>query len=148
MSNHARSDPRLLQEIVRLADMDSVVLVPMLSEGAVLGLLVAANKPGGFTDADVQLLSMFAGPAASFIRSRQIFSRQRVHAARIQRVAALVGGDERGPEPQRAPADRHLARAARPRLRARGLLQRGRRRRPEGRARSPDPWPGAATTAT
>jgi signal transduction histidine kinase/DNA-binding response OmpR family regulator len=90
VSNHARSDPRLLQDIVRLGDMESVVLVPMLSEGTVLGLLVAANKPGGFTDADVQLLSMFAGPAASFVRSRQIFSRQRRHAARIERVAALV----------------------------------------------------------
>ena len=90
LSNHARSDPRLLQEIVRLADMESVVLVPMLSEGSVLGLLVAANKPGGFTDADVQLLSMFAGPAASFLRSRQIFSRQRHHAARLERLAALV----------------------------------------------------------
>ena len=89
-SNHARSDPRLLQDIVRLADMDSVVLVPMLSEGSVLGLLVAGNKPGGFQDADVQLLSMFAGPAASFVRSRQIFSRQRHHAARLERVAALV----------------------------------------------------------
>jgi signal transduction histidine kinase/DNA-binding response OmpR family regulator len=90
VSNHARSDPRLLQDIVRMADMDSVVLVPMLSEGTVLGLLVAANKPGGFTDADVQLLSMFAGPAASFIRSRQIFSRQRRHAARLERLAGLV----------------------------------------------------------
>ena len=38
-----------------------------------LGLIVAANKPGGFTDDDVQLLSIFAGPAASFMRSRQIF---------------------------------------------------------------------------
>ena len=90
LSNHARSDPRLLQDIVRMADMQSVVLVPMLSEGAVLGLLVAANKPGGFTDADVQLLSMFAGPAASFVRSRQIFSRQRRHAARLERLAGLV----------------------------------------------------------
>ena len=53
MSNRARSDPRLLPEIVEAADADSVVLMPMLSEGAVLGLLVAVNKPGGFTDDDV-----------------------------------------------------------------------------------------------
>src|SRR5919108_744608 len=101
VSNHARSDPRLLQEMVRLADADSVVLVPMLSEGTVLGLLVAANKPGGFTDSDVQILSMFAGPAASFIRSRQIFSQQRQHAARLERLAGLVGqmsaAQSRGP---------------------------------------------------
>jgi signal transduction histidine kinase/DNA-binding response OmpR family regulator len=91
VSNRARSDPRLLPEIVEAADADSVVLMPMLSEGAVLGLLVAVNKPGGFTDDDVQLLSIFAGPAASFIRSRQIFDRQRMHALRLERVASLAG---------------------------------------------------------
>ena len=32
-----------------MAEAQSVVLVPMLSEGEVLGLIVAANKPGGFT---------------------------------------------------------------------------------------------------
>jgi signal transduction histidine kinase/DNA-binding response OmpR family regulator len=91
VSNRARHDPRLLPEIVEAAGADSVVLMPMLSEGAVLGLLVAVNKPGGFTDDDVQLLSIFAGPAASFIRSRQIFDRQRMHALRLERVAGLAG---------------------------------------------------------
>ena len=91
VSNRARTDARLLKEIVEAAEAESVVLVPMLSEGSVLGLLMAVNKPGGFTDNDVQLLSIFAGPAASFIRSRQIFDHQRVHAARLERVAALVG---------------------------------------------------------
>ena len=67
------------------------MLVPMISEGEVLGLIAALNKPGGFTDADVQLLSIFAGPAASFLRSRQIFDQQRRHAARLERVAALIG---------------------------------------------------------
>lgn len=91
VSNKARTDPRLLREIVESSDAESVVLVPMLSEGDVLGLLVAVNKPGGFTENDVQLLSIFAGPAASFIRSRQIFDRQRAHATRLERVAALAG---------------------------------------------------------
>lgn len=91
VSNRAKGDSRLIGEIVELVDADSVVLVPMVSEGSVLGLLVAVNKPGGFTEADTQLLSIFAGPAASFIRSRQIFGRERVYASRLERVAALVG---------------------------------------------------------
>src|SRR5438876_2664563 len=91
LSNDARSDPRLVQEAIQLAGAQSVVLVPLMSEGVVLGLLAAADKPGGFTDADVQLLSIFAGPAATFMRSRQIFDRQRRHAERIERVSALVG---------------------------------------------------------
>ena len=91
VSNRARTDPRLIKEMVELLDAESVVLVPMISEGEVLGLFAALNKPGGFTDADVQLLSIFAGPAASFLRSRQIFDHQRRHAARLERVAALIG---------------------------------------------------------
>ena len=91
VSNRAKTDPRLIPEMVELMDTESIVLVPMISEGEVLGLIAALNKPGGFTDADVQLLSIFAGPAASFLRSRQIFDQQRRHAARLERVAALIG---------------------------------------------------------
>jgi len=91
VSNRARTDPRLVPEMVGLMDAESVVLVPMMSEGEVLGIIAALDKPGGFTDADVQLLSIFAGPAASFLRSRQIFDQQRRHAARLERVAALTG---------------------------------------------------------
>src|SRR5207249_8318360 len=54
-------------------------------------LLAAADKPGGFTDEDAQLLSIFAGPAATFVRSRQIFDRQSRHAERLERISTLVG---------------------------------------------------------
>ena len=91
LSNHARTDTRLIREVVEMAEADSVVLVPMVSEGEVLGLLVALNKPGGFTDADVQLMTIFAGPAATFMRSRQIFDRQRRHSHRMERLSALMG---------------------------------------------------------
>ncbi|HEY5907602.1 MAG TPA: GAF domain-containing protein, partial [Vicinamibacteria bacterium] len=91
LSNHARSDPRLIQELVQQADLREVVVVPMLSEGQVLGLIVAANKPGGFGEGDVQLLSIFAGAAGAFLRGRQVFDRQRRHAARLERLSALAG---------------------------------------------------------
>ena len=52
-----------------MAEAQSVVLVPLLAEGEVIGLLGAADKPGGFTDGDVQILSTFAGPVATFLRS-------------------------------------------------------------------------------
>jgi signal transduction histidine kinase/DNA-binding response OmpR family regulator len=91
LSNRARTDPRLIPEMVQLAEAESAVLVPMISEGVVLGLLVALNKPGGFTDADVQILSIFAGPAAGFLRSRELFGHQRRHAERLERASALVG---------------------------------------------------------
>jgi len=91
LSNRARQDPRLVQEVVQVAAAESILLVPMISEGEVLGLLVAVNKPGGFTESDSQLLTIFAGPAASFLRSRSVFDLKRRHATRLERVAALVG---------------------------------------------------------
>ena len=89
--NPGESDPRRLRAAVGLPAAQSVVLVPMISEGELIGVLVAADKPGGFGEADVQLLSLFAGPAASFIRSRQIYDRERENARRLERAAALVG---------------------------------------------------------
>ncbi len=91
VSNRARTDPRLLPEMVQRASVESAILTPMISEGRVIGLLVALNKPGGFTEADAQLLSIFAGPAASFVRSRQVFERQRRHSQRLERLSTLAG---------------------------------------------------------
>lgn len=91
VSHQPGSDPRLAQEIGLLAEAQSAVLVPLVAEGELIGLLGAAEKPGGFTDADVQLLSTFAGPVATFLRGRQSFDRQRRQAARFERLAALVG---------------------------------------------------------
>ncbi len=91
VSNQPGIDPRLAQEIGLMAEAQSVVLVPLLAEGELIGLLGAADKPGGFTDGDVQILSTFAGPVATFLRSRQSFERQRRQAARFERLAALVG---------------------------------------------------------
>jgi signal transduction histidine kinase/CheY-like chemotaxis protein len=91
VSNDAQNDPRLMQEVVARTGVSSLVLVPMLSEGHILGLLVACNKPGGFTDDDIQILTIFAGPAATFLRSRQIFERERQHSSRLERLSGLVG---------------------------------------------------------
>ena len=89
--NQPGSDPRLAQEIALLAEAQSVVLVPLVAESELIGLLGAADKPGGFTDGDVQLLSTFAGPVATFLRGRQSFDRERRQAARFERLATLVG---------------------------------------------------------
>jgi signal transduction histidine kinase/DNA-binding response OmpR family regulator len=91
VSNQPGLDPRLSQEIGLMAEAESVVLVPLLAEGELIGLLGAADKPGGFSEGDVQILSTFAGPVATFLRSRQTFDQKRRQAARFERLAALVG---------------------------------------------------------
>jgi signal transduction histidine kinase/DNA-binding response OmpR family regulator len=101
LSNRARTDPRLIQEMVSAAGIDSTILVPMMSEGTVLGVLAAANKTEGFTEGDVQVLSIFAGPAATFLRSRQIFNGQKQRGARLERLwnlmAAIAATEGRSP---------------------------------------------------
>lgn len=90
LSNRARADPRLVGEMVQAVEAESVVIVPMIADGRVLGLLSAANKPGGFTDADVQLMSIFAGPAATFLKSREIFEQEREHGTRLGKLSELA----------------------------------------------------------
>lgn len=91
VSNHARTDPRLLPEIAATIGAESIIFVPMISEGDVLGMLGAANKAGGFTEEDTHLISILAGPAATFVRSRQIFDAQKRHAARLERLPDIMG---------------------------------------------------------
>jgi signal transduction histidine kinase/DNA-binding response OmpR family regulator len=91
VSSHARSDPRLRPEIATTIGAESLLVVPMISEGNVLGMLAAANKGGGFTEDDVHMISIVAGPAATFVRSLQIFDAQRRHAARLERLPDIMG---------------------------------------------------------
>lgn len=86
----ARRDPRLAPELAEIAGVEQALLVPMLAEGRVLGLIAACNKAGGFDEDDAQVVSIFAGPAATFLRSRQIYEQQRRHAARQEQTARLM----------------------------------------------------------
>jgi signal transduction histidine kinase/DNA-binding response OmpR family regulator len=91
VSNHVQQDTRMRPLFGKHARLESLVLVPMLSEGVLLGLIAAANKAGGFSEADVQLMSLFAGPAGTWVRSRQLYDRQRRHALRLEKLAGLIG---------------------------------------------------------
>lgn len=91
ISTDPRNDARLPEGLAETLRAESIVLVPMLSEGALVGLIAAANKPVAFTEADVQTLSIFAGPAATFLRSRQIYDAQRRHVARLERLPVMMG---------------------------------------------------------
>lgn len=90
VSNDAGSDPRLPQAVVAAASIESLIAVPLISEGQMLGLLVAANKPGGFTEADAEVATHLARPAATFLQSRRILENQRTHAARLEKLSTLV----------------------------------------------------------
>jgi CheY-like chemotaxis protein len=69
----------------RVADRGALDL-----RGQMLGLLVAANKPGGFTEADAEVAAHLARPAATFLQSRRILENQRSHAVRLDKLSTLV----------------------------------------------------------
>lgn len=65
----------------------SVVCVPILLEGEMLGVLEVLNKllPGGFTDDDLKLLTMISGQAARAI----VLAREREQTERGARLASI-----------------------------------------------------------
>jgi diguanylate cyclase (GGDEF)-like protein len=55
----------------------NLLVVPMTLEGRITGLVYAANKPGGFTQDDSKLLTIFAGQAAVIIDNARLFEQTR-----------------------------------------------------------------------
>ena len=91
VSNAARTESHLFREVVEKMDLESILVAPLLSAGQVIGLLVAADKPGGFDDGDARLFSIFAGPAATFLQSRAIYKRQERYSSRLARLSDIAG---------------------------------------------------------
>jgi diguanylate cyclase (GGDEF)-like protein len=79
--------PFLTNDIADIADFFSewvqrfglfnLLVVPMTIEGRITGLVYAANKPGGFTQDDSKLLTIFAGQAAVIIDNARLFEQTR-----------------------------------------------------------------------
>ena len=76
VSNQPELDPRLIPEIARRRRPSRSCSSPCSPRATSSGCSGRPTRPAGFTDGDVQLLSIFAGPAATFLRSRQIFDRR------------------------------------------------------------------------
>jgi signal transduction histidine kinase len=55
-----------------IPDLESLLVVPMRLRESVVGALDVANKPNGFTQDDVQILSLFADGAAIAIESARL----------------------------------------------------------------------------
>ena len=73
--NDTSSDTRFLNRIDSQSGYVtySVLVVPMRgSEGGVIGALQALNKAGGFSDSDIQLLSLVSSYAANLIEAQRL----------------------------------------------------------------------------
>ncbi len=79
--------PFLTNEVADIADfflewiesfrLFNLLVVPMTIEGRITGLVYAANKPGGFTQDDSKLLTIFAGQAAVIVDNARLFEQTR-----------------------------------------------------------------------
>lgn len=82
--NDAAADPRFLQLASSAGGYQtkSLLVIPLRSsDGKVIGALQALNKPGGFTEEDVNLLGLAATYSASAIETQRL--RQEAEAARL-----------------------------------------------------------------
>jgi GAF domain-containing protein len=75
--------------------VESVAVAPMQLEGRTLGLVFAANKPGGFSQDDARLLSLFAGQAGAVIQNARLLSttQRQLEELSILHAVAVAGAE-------------------------------------------------------
>jgi diguanylate cyclase (GGDEF)-like protein len=98
--NDPAADP-LYRPSARDQGVASVLTVPVQLSGRTLGLLYAVNKPGGFLEEDVRVLTALAGAAAVTLENVRIYSEERerrVLNESLQEMSrALVGSPSEDP---------------------------------------------------
>ena len=67
------NDPNIqMQAYHRNPDLRTLLAVPLCVDDTILGALDVVNKPGGFTDEDIQVMQLFADQAAIAIEHAQL----------------------------------------------------------------------------
>lgn len=72
--NHPDRFHPVQREYLKIFGVESVVVVPLQHEGRFLGMVSAANKPGGFSRDDIRLLTVFAAQAAIAIQNARLYT--------------------------------------------------------------------------
>ena len=75
----------------------SVLAVPMVAEGQVLGVLAVVNKPGGFSDDDESFLALFASQSEIAVRNSQLFENTKSLDRLKSEFVAVVSHEIRTP---------------------------------------------------
>jgi Nif-specific regulatory protein len=77
LSNNVQSDPRYSKKLDEITDMplQSILCLPLVSKGKILGVLNIINKPEGgrFTEEDLHLAQAFAAQAAIAIDNANLY---------------------------------------------------------------------------
>jgi signal transduction histidine kinase len=78
-------------------EFTSVLAVPMVAEGQSIGLLVALDKQGGFSDDDASFLALYASQAAIAVRNSQLFEHTKTLDRLKSEFVAVVSHEIRTP---------------------------------------------------
>jgi signal transduction histidine kinase len=62
----------------------NVTVVPLVLEGRIIGMVSMGNKPGGFSQDDVRLLTVFAAQAAVAIQNARLYTHLEESAAQLE----------------------------------------------------------------
>ena len=89
-SNKAAKDPFLNSEFVEDFGIQNILIAPMIISGEVTGLLILANRPGGFDEFHSQLVSMVAAQAVPFLANFQLQQEKRRRNKQLSLLNQLV----------------------------------------------------------
>uniref|UniRef100_A0A832MIU1 histidine kinase n=1 Tax=Eiseniibacteriota bacterium TaxID=2212470 RepID=A0A832MIU1_UNCEI len=90
-------EPALTLPGVPGAPVESLLAVPLVAEGQTLGVLVALNKPGGFSADDESFLALFAAQAAVAVRNSQLYEHTKSLDRLKSEFVAVVSHEIRTP---------------------------------------------------
>jgi signal transduction histidine kinase len=74
VKNHPTDFPPVQWEYLRPFAVFNVTVVPLVLEGRIIGMVSMGNKPGGFSQNDVRLLTVFAAQAAIAIQNARLYT--------------------------------------------------------------------------
>ena len=89
-SNKPAKDPLLNSEFVKAFGIQNILIAPMIISGEVTGLLILANRSGGFNEFHSHLASMVAAQAAPLLANFQLQKEERRRSKQLSLLNQLV----------------------------------------------------------
>jgi diguanylate cyclase (GGDEF)-like protein len=89
LANNPKDFPSRFKEISQVFGAKSMLVAPMRSESQLIGMVFAANKPEGFNQDDMRLMSIFAGQVTMVIQGTRLFEATQQQAKRQSALLQL-----------------------------------------------------------